>query len=43
MSGNIDRLQNIFNRANMSRNNIRYKLNRTLYDHVSFMENKIRK
>lgn len=43
MPDNTERLQAIFNKANMNRNGIRYKLNRTLHDHVSFMENKIRK
>ncbi len=43
MTDNTERLQAIFNKANMNRNNIQYKLSRTLYDHVSFMEHKIRK
>lgn len=30
-------LNEIFNRSNMSRNNIKYKLSRSLFDHVSFM------
>ncbi len=43
MSDNQEKIQIVFNRANINRNNIQFKLSRTLFDHVSFMENKIRK
>lgn len=43
MSVNTEKLQTVFNRANMNRNNIQYKLSRTLYDLISFMESKIQK
>jgi len=43
MSENIEQLQVSFNKANMNRNNFKFKLSRTLYDHLSYMEYKIRK
>lgn len=43
MTDNNEKLKDAFNRANVNRNNIKYKLSRALFDHVSYMEHKIRK